>query len=128
VFIVALALGTTTKKVDLVAKDYYKQELAFQQQMDAQAATAKLGEPLTIVKNATDATIHFPATFSGKLINGTVYCYAVAGSDGDKTYDFNTAENEFQIPLSQLSQKRYDIKVNWTCDGVQYYQSLPLTR
>jgi len=74
-------------KVDLVADDYYKQEIAYQNQIDKMSNSQALEQPLEIDldRETLTAKIRFPMEHASAGLRGTVQLYRPANSDEDKS-------------------------------------------
>ena len=119
--IVFLVFKASSQKFDLVTKDYYEQELKYQNIIDQSENVARLSSPVTIDQTEKELTISFPAEMKGKkkMIGFYLYCPADAKKDFRKTFEIN--ENEFLQPLPAAMKGKYELKLSWETDGVKYY-------
>lgn len=122
VLIAILVTGSMRQEVDLVAEDYYQQEIAYQQVLDAGKNQSALSTPVSIHANETMVTLEFPQEFQDKLINGNINFYAPTGSRGDKLIAMNNVQDVVNVQRSDLQKTNYTIKISWEADGKQYYQ------
>jgi hypothetical protein len=119
---IALVVMSMKQKVQLVAKDYYKDELRYQQVIHATLLANRLSSKATVQKEDNYVTIQLPQEMEGKQINGTIFFYCAADDSKDKTFQLQL--NKYarqQIPLFQFSAGSYLVKIEWTCNGQQYY-------
>ena len=74
------------QKVDLVAKDYYRQEIEYQEQIDKISNTNSLKEPLDVLYSSKNRTIsvQFPSEHAAQGIEGKIHLYRPANADEDK--------------------------------------------
>jgi len=122
-----LVWKSTHTKVNLVTEDYYAQELVFQKRLDAQNATAALVQKPQITTTADTIIIRFPEAFSTKEIEASLQLYYVPDAALDKHFDkLHTSNGTLSIPRASLPASKYTAKLNWSCDGQQYYQETPL--
>lgn len=126
VLIVVLVAGSMRQSFDLVAPDYYGQEIKYQQVIDAGKNQSQLSAPATVHADAQAVTIDFPVDFSGKDISGTVQFYSAVNAAWDKIITINAQNNSMAIPRQQLHNTNYKIKLSWTSEGKQYYQETDL--
>ena len=104
---------------NLVVKDYYKEEIAFQKQIEKIHNTAALPEEPVIewdsLKN--NLQIHIPTTASGFI---TFY------RPNDDSKDFKvpislSSDGRQIIPVSEIEKGLWKIQLDWTSDGKDYY-------
>lgn len=124
--ILSLVVATTFKKTDLVADDYYQQEIVFQKKLDAANAGVALKDPLQIHTSQQAVELSFPADFAGKNITGNIHFYAPADAAADRKIPINTASGSLSIECGKLAKALYEVQVSYTVSGKDYYQSLPL--
>lgn len=120
--IAALVTGAMRQDFDLVADDYYAQELAYQDVLDAGKNQSALSAPATVYANATDVVIEFPEEFKGKVINGNVHFYSPVEDAWDKQVKLENATAVVTVPRAGLENTRYKIKLSWQVDEKNYYQ------
>jgi hypothetical protein len=120
--IVTLVVGSARQSFDLVSEDYYQQELAYQDVLDAGKNQTLLSVPVQVHANETILTIDFPAEFQGQMLTGKVHFYSPVNSAWDKVIPINSSSNTMTVNRSDLKNTRYSIKINWTANGKAYYQ------
>lgn len=125
--IIALVVGSMRQDFDLVADDYYAQELAYQDVLDAGKNQSGLSQPVGIHANETQVTVDFPVEFNGKALNGTVYFYSPIEDAWDKKIALENSVSPVIVPRSELQNTNYKIKITWEADGKQYYQESDIT-
>ncbi len=124
--IVVLVAGSMRQDFDLVAPDYYSQEIKYQQVIDAGKNQAALSSPVSVHANETMVSIDFPAEFANKTMNGTIQFYSPVNAAWDKTVKMENTSNSVSVPRSELHSTTYTIKINWEADGKKYYQETSL--
>jgi hypothetical protein len=106
----------------LVSKDYYKDELKYQQIIDGSNNAAALSSPVTIAQSDNNITIQFPLEMKGKLLEGSIWFYCAYNDQNDRHIKIDVTNNAIQtIERSKLSTANYIIKTNWKADGKNYY-------
>lgn len=120
--IAALVTGSMRQDFDLVSDDYYAQELAYQDVLDAGKNQSELSAPVSIYANATDVVVEFPGEFKGKTINGNVHFYSPIEDAWDKKVKLENATAVISVPRSELQNTKYKIKLAWEVEGKKYYQ------
>ena len=119
--IVFLVFKAGSQKFDLVTKDYYEQELKYQQVIDQSANTAKLSEPLVVERSDDELKISFPNEMKGKKKAIDFFLYYAADAKRDFRKSFELKENEFSQPLPIAMRGMYELKLSWEVNGVRYY-------
>ena len=116
-----LVFKASSQKFDLVTKDYYDQELKYQQVIDQAANTSRLSAPIAIEKNPSDLKISFPREMKNKRKLVDFYLYYAADAKKDFRRSFELNENEITQALPVGMKGMYELKLTWEADGVKYY-------
>lgn len=124
--IITLVVKSMHQKVDLVSKDYYAEELAFQRKIDAGKNQSVLSAAANIHADAQNIVIDFPAEFKDANVTGKVHFYAPANADFDKDISIAAVNNTVSISRNLLQQARYTLKLSWEAAGKKYYQETDL--
>jgi nitrogen fixation protein FixH len=127
VLILSLVVASSRQHFDLVSKDYYAQEIAYQDVIDAGKNQAALSAPLNIHANAEQVTISFPDEFRDKILSGKIQFYSPVDSKMDRYFEIDAQGNNMVIKRSLLLNTRYIIKVTYAADGKNYYQESEIT-
>ncbi|GAK93386.1 cytochrome cbb3 oxidase maturation protein CcoH [Nonlabens ulvanivorans] len=101
---------------DMVTTEYYKKELLFQQEIDAEQNAKNLGE-IKGLKTTTGWAIEFPESIKETDFKGKVSLYRPS----DKQLDFDLpivlSGKYLLIPDNRLTDGRWDILITGTVDG-----------
>jgi len=116
-----LVVRATSHKFDFVTKDYYGEELKYQQVIDESANANKLSSPISVQKNKESITIHFPNEMKDKNKHVDFYLYYPADAKKDFRLSLNVTDQEFAQALPQNISGQYELKLSWTADKVKYY-------
>lgn len=119
--IVFLAYKASSQKFDLVTKDYYEQELKYQEVIDESANTARLSAPLVIERSGDQLQIGFPAEMNNKKKTIDFYLYYPADAKRDFRKTIEMQDNEIVQPLPSSMKGQYQLKLSWEVEGVKYY-------
>lgn len=117
-----LVISSNKQKFDLVSQDYYKDEIAYQNVLDASKNQASLAGTLVIHGNDRVIAIDFPGEFAGKSILGTIHFYSAVNKEWDRDFPIKTTHNSMGIDRSLLYPTGYTIKLSYSVDGKNYYQ------
>lgn len=120
-FILYLVYGTFQQNIDLVAEDYYQQEIAYQNVIDESSNYEDLEKELKITEEEKGIRFEFPHD-SATIIEGTVSFYRPANKTLDKTFPVDS--NVFFVDYQELTTGLYLIKTNWTVAEINYYKEL----
>ena len=119
--IICLVVASNNQKVDLVSKDYYKDEIAYQGVIDASKNESNLAGSLSIHANTNEIIIEFPNDFNNKQLTGNVNLYSAANQDWDKDFAINVSGNKMIVPRSHLHKTLYTLRVTYVVDGKNFY-------
>jgi hypothetical protein len=120
--ILTLVVMSSRQKVDLVAENYYEEELIFQRKIDKIERTKALTEPLLWGVNQEGVQLQFPENMNGRKITGKVKFYCPSDNRKDKEFAINPAADLSQlIPATQLASGRYKLQVEWQADSTTYW-------
>ena len=122
IFILSFVYKTfTNKKYDhhLVSQEYYKDEVNFQQEIDAEANANKLSKRVTITTTDLGALILFPEDFDN--LEGTISFQRAADEKLDFVQTFKL-QNKYSVlvPLEKIVPGYYDVKIKWKSNGKNY--------
>jgi hypothetical protein len=105
---------------DLVTKDYYKDELRYQDKIDGLNNAAKL-KAVAITQNDTHVLLQLPVEMKGLQLSGEVWFYCVTDAAKDKKFDLQVNDSALQlIPKAQLHTTNYIVKINWKAGSTLY--------
>lgn len=109
---------------ELVSKDYYKEELAYQQVIDARNNAATLSAEIQLNYKDKLLKIQMPAEMVGKVQSGQIIFYCPSDSDKDTVLDLQTDETGQQsIEIGKtISPAAYKLKFKWQSNDTAYYQ------
>lgn len=124
--IMTLVIRSSHQHFDLVSKDYYEKEIAYQQVIDASRNQSALSSAMEVHANATNVVIEMPAEFAGKSVIGSVQFYSPVNAAWDKKYPIRLVDNKIMIARSELKNTRYTIKIDCEAAGKKYYQETEL--
>ena len=121
----ALFIGTLVtvcirQDVSLVAPDYYKQELAYQTQIERKQNTNGLQVRPQIV--ASDGKLTLTYSDFSKVTNGELKLFRPSDARLDQTFQVQSTTNlsqTFEIKIPK--QGMYKASMNWTMDGKEYF-------
>jgi hypothetical protein len=117
-----LVYRSVNTNFELVEKDYYKNELSYQQVIDAANRANELNSSLQLTQSASGILLQLPEEMKNKAVSGTILFYCAYDKNKDISITLQTdAEAKQQIPLTSVEAGTYTVKINWACDGKAYY-------
>jgi hypothetical protein len=118
------------QKVDLVADDYYKQEIAYQDQIDKMSNTSALAQPIGLEydRQTSMVKIAFPNQENSSQIQGTIHLYRPSNADEDVHIEIKPNSMSTQdISVGALTKGLWKIKIVWTSGDKEYYDEKVIT-
>ena len=105
---------------DLVTKEYYQQELAYQEEIDAEQNARALDTELLIEKTADGLRITLPKALQNSNSNGTMSLYRPSNKHLDFDLPIRLSKTHLLIPDKRLLDGRWDIKIHIEHEGENY--------
>jgi hypothetical protein len=122
-----LVYRSMNTEFQLVEKDYYKKEIAYQQVIDRSKEANKLSAPVEVLQPIKDIEIRLPPEMKGKEITGDVWFYCSYEQANDKHLKLQTDSNGVQaIAGSILNNGTYTVKITWQQGDKKYYSESQL--
>lgn len=122
VLIMTLVFKSLNQKVDLVAKNYYDQELKFQDRIDAINNSNNLSEKISVIYNNKSVTLKFPRDMMNMNVKGKIKFYRPSDSALDREFELAINNNlEQQVSTQELQKGYYNIQINWEIDTKKYF-------
>ena len=120
-YFVVTMMSSSDYDHDLVVEDYYKEELHYQQDIDAENNAFAMKENLELERSGSKLILSFPESMDLARIDGNVNFYRPS----NKKLDFNIPFSEIngqqlEVPESQLVQGRWNVKVTWKNNGKEF--------
>ena len=105
---------------DLVVEEYYKQEIGFQDELDAEKNAIELTENVVIEQTETGVMIDFPENEASSHINGIVTFYRPSNKNLDFTKTIILEGQKMFVPKNEIAAGRWNISVKWDQNGKTY--------
>lgn len=117
-FIGYMVVRAFQEDFDLVAEDYYAQEINYQQKLKQLFNSASLEEQVSVKQGVNEIQFTFPKTAEGEI-----YFYHPSRELFDKKFDIKTTSEGLQsISKEDLVPGNYRINISWTNDKKEYFQ------
>lgn len=131
----AFALGTlgmvfltSRHRVELVSKDYYAKEIAFDKQLNRERETQAIDDLVKcfVTDDGRFIKLSFPAQQGA--VRGTLTLYRPSDSDLDREVPLAVnAEGIQLIATDKLAKGLWRAKVQWEAEGREYYKEFVIT-
>ena len=123
-----IKMSTNEQSVhDLVTEDYYKAELGYQKEIDAENNAKNLTGTIKIKKTNEGLILLFPEDFNTKNIEGTVSLYRPSNKHLDFDLPISLSDSHLLIPDKRLLDGRWDIKISWEQKGKEFLHKESIT-
>jgi hypothetical protein len=117
--ILTLVFKARSEKVDLVATDYYAQELAYSKRIEAQRNASTMSERPVVRQDANQLLVELPASCE-HLTNGNIHVYCPSNASLDQHLPLTNAAAQV-FGLSELPTGIYLIKLSFEIDSKPYF-------
>ncbi len=118
-FMVFKSMG---EKVDLVSKDYYEQELVFQEKIDARKNANLLKEKILVQKEVEGVRITFPASQLVQPIQGEAVFFRSSDSNADVKVKLELNGQGTQIiRYAHFKPGMYTLQLSWQTGNKKFY-------
>lgn len=117
-----LVYKCTQQKVDLVAENYYEQEVKFQGQYNSMINSNQVENTVVTQKEGSIYRINMPEKFKDKAVTGSVIFFRPDNSKLDFNLALKPINGQQEIVLSNLKKGAWKVKINWNSESVSYYQ------
>lgn len=113
---------------ELVSKEYYKDEIAYQQVIDGTRQAERLSSKLSLVQQNDSVSIRFPEEMRSGLVTGSAWFYYASDARRDRRLPIALdGSREQKISDSYFLPGNYTAKIWWQHGGKQYYTEQIMT-
>ena len=117
-YLVFRSFGTN---FELVEKDYYKNELAYQRIIDGADRAYKLSAPPELIQSASGIILRMPEEMRNKTLSGSIWFYCAYDSRKDKKFSLATDSDGVQVFNNTLTAGNYRVKIDWNNNNESFY-------
>lgn len=116
-----LVYKAVNTRYELVSKEYYQDELRYQDKIDGRRNVASIGE-LTIINTKENLSLQFPKEMQGVPVKGEAWFYCKTAADKDIRIPLAPdSEGKQIIDRSKLLTEKYLVKISWEAADKKYY-------
>ncbi|MBZ5859512.1 FixH family protein [Flavihumibacter profundi] len=119
-----LVYQTLQTDYELVSKNYYQDELEYQQVIDATKNANDLGSKTVISQQGNEILLQLPKEMYNQSISGRINFYCPSDSKKDRNFTLAPDPAGHQvIPIDKdISTASYRVRVSWMANNKKYYQ------
>lgn len=112
---------------DLVTEEYYKAEIGYQKEIDAENNSNENSKNLIVKKTPQGLVITFPKNIDNKAVNGIVSLYRPSNKHLDFDFPISLSDSNLLVPDKRLLEGRWDIKIAWKYLNEDYLHKESIT-
>ncbi|MDF4222695.1 MULTISPECIES: FixH family protein [Maribacter] len=112
---------------DLVTEEYYKAELGYQKEIDAERNAINASSQIEIKKSPEGLLVIFPDGYDDTNVKGIVSLYRPSNKNLDFNLPISLSNSHLLIPDNQLLEGRWDIKVSWQHEEKEFLHKESIT-
>ena len=123
-----LVYRSVNTNFELVDKDYYKNELQYQQIIDATHSANALSSSVQVTQNGEGKiVIELPAEMKDKAITGDIQFYCAYNAEMDKKFQLQLSDGFQVFNTKTVVPGSYTVRINWSSEGKHYFSEKSLT-
>lgn len=115
-----LVYKAVNTKFELVTKDYYKDELRYQDKIDGRANATVAGELVLLQDNST-ITIQLPESLNSAVAEGEAWFYCKTKAANDRRIPTKIENGRYIIDKAGFAKDSYELKLQLTSAEKKYY-------
>src|SRR3982750_1909182 len=116
-----LAYRAFKTEFELVDKDYYKNELRYQQVIDGTNRANSLSTQAVIKQEGREIVLQMPDEMKNKNLSGSIFFYCASDSKKDRRVSLALNNEGKQSFSGLLTPGCYTVKIDWKNEGRNYY-------
>lgn len=114
-------IRAASNQEELVAENYYEQEVKYQQQIDKLNNTGSLSDDVLMEIVGTELVITFPAEVKGMALSGELYLQRPSDSRADARIPVHVdADGRMAVPVDQRLKGAYNALLEWKAGENEY--------
>lgn len=127
--IITMVVISFRQNIDLVAEDYYQQEIQYQDQIDRleNSQRLKVLPEFSYIKAKQKGILHFPPELQDDDAEGTIYLFRPSDARLDREFILKLNDQGKQtIALDNLLPGFWKVQIQWKQGGQEYYSEQTL--
>ncbi|WP_299762326.1 FixH family protein [uncultured Pontibacter sp.] len=122
-YIAQFVYKAMNQDIGLVSKDYYQQEIKYQERIESTKRTQALGDVLlNYSAESKYILLQMPVTYKGKKLSGVITLFRPSDDSMDKEIPLRLGRDQSQLLETQsLESGLWKVRVNFTDGQATYY-------
>jgi hypothetical protein len=121
-YIIALVTGCFQQNIDLVAEDYYAQEVVYQSRIDDINNAKPFADQIVISQNQAGVSIQFPAGLANLINNGSIQFFRPSDASMDIMLNLDQlVDGQLILPMAKFTGGRYEVHIQWDVQDQGYF-------
>lgn len=113
---------------ELVDKDYYKNELRYQEIIDATNSANALSSAVQVSQTGDGKiVVQLPEEMKDKVIEGDIQFYCAYNAEQDKKLQLQVYNGVQLFNTKTVLPGNYTVRINWSSEGKKYFSENSLT-
>ncbi|MBS1595068.1 MAG: FixH family protein [Bacteroidetes bacterium] len=118
--IIFMVMRASSEKVELVTKDYYEEELKYQDRINRAHMADSLHLRPEWTVGSGQVSVRIPSMGHAEQVSGTIKFYCPSDAAKDFNYPFTAkADSDLVISHSSMAHTLYRVNVEWSEDSHQ---------
>jgi hypothetical protein len=128
VFIFVMVYKAVNSDFQLVTKEYYKDELAYQEVIDGTNKANQLSAAVRIQQVGDQLIIQLPEEMKQQTVTGSIWLYCPSQDKNDRRLALTVNEAGKQtISTKEIAAANYLAKIRWRANNETYYTEQRIT-
>ena len=119
--IIVLVAKSSMQNQDLVTKDYYEQELKYQDKIDQTERANALSSLVKYEIREHDIMINFPQEMKNTDLKAHILLYCTTDKNKDIEKNISTKDGIILMPFAAVNKGLHELKISWTANNTEYY-------
>ena len=122
-----LVYASIRQDIPLVSKQYYEQELVYEQKMEAGSNAAVYSQAFQVQVSGNELVLSLPSELTQQMEDGIAWFYCPSSERMDRKLKLEASANgQYLFNRHQLPGKGYLLKLSFSTNGKQYYKEFNL--
>lgn len=120
--VVTMVVISMKHKVNLVAHNYYEEELAYQDQINRIQNFEDLSDKPTVIKQGHEIIVTFPSLVANEILSGEIHFFRPSDNAIDKKIELKLDQAFSQsFPTAALGKGLWKTKLSWKTNDKEYF-------
>lgn len=124
--ILFLVFQSGRQRVDLVTKEYYEEEIAYQHRIDQSKRAEALSQRVRAELGGGDLSVTLSPEFEGRDADVRAHLYCPSDERKDLHLQTVTDNRSFRMRIPADRKGMHVLKLSWASEGVEYYEEQPV--